>query len=59
MESADLLGTIAIVGLCIALAAAGPSFLLWRAEKEIERLRDQLQPFDGKKTVAWRFVGRK
>lgn len=59
MDTAGILGALAIIGLCIAAAAAGPSLLLWRAEKEIERLRDQLQPFDGKKTVAWRVPGKK
>lgn len=41
-EVVELLGTLAVVGLCIALAAAGPSFLLYRAELQIEALRMRL-----------------
>jgi hypothetical protein len=53
----DLLATLSVVGLCIALAAAGPSFLLYRAELEIADLRRRLgeAEFAGKKTRVWQW----
>ena len=56
----DTLGALAIVGLCIAAAAAGPSFLLYRAELEIADLRRRLaeSEFAGKKTRAWKWPPR-
>ncbi len=53
----ELLAPLAIVCACIAVAAAGPSFLLYRAELEIADLRRRLgeAEFSGKKTRVWQW----
>lgn len=56
-------GAVLVIGLCVALAAAGPSLLLWRAWNDIDRLRWLLadrnrrlqeRQLEQAKTRAWR-----